>query len=139
MLDLIKLRFAFLLLGCALLLGACAERTPPAAEPAATAAPTPAGFYIVVERGQSLDSIARTYRVAKGEIVAANKLMPPYGLKPGTVLQIPRAAASPAKQTTTRPKPAAAEAKPGRSAKTAAPAPQSGRPKRSPPEVIPLD
>jgi LysM repeat protein len=46
-------------------------------------------FFVVIERGQSLESIARTYRVAKRDIIATNQLAAPYNLKPGTQLEVP--------------------------------------------------
>ena len=85
------------------LVAACAER-PPAVAPA----PPPAAakpIYVVVERGQSLNRIAQTYHVAKGDIIAANQLKPPYRLKPGTVLAIPVVATESAEPATARPKP----------------------------------
>ena len=48
-----------------------------------------AAFFVVVERGQSLESIARTYRVAKRDIIETNHLAVPYNLKPGTQLEVP--------------------------------------------------
>ena len=48
-----------------------------------------AAFFVVVERGQSLESIARTYRVTKRDIIATNHLAVPYNLKPGTQLEVP--------------------------------------------------
>src|SRR6266568_1677538 len=79
---------AAMLLSCSMLIAACAARPP--SGPETPAHPAPAiqiGFHIVVERGQSLDRIAQTYRVSKQDIIAANNLTPPYALKPGTVLQ----------------------------------------------------
>jgi LysM repeat protein len=130
---------AALILGCGAL-AACADRPAPRAPAAAPAAPAASQIYVVVERGQSLDRIAQAYRVTKQDIIAANNLKPPYALKPGTVLQMPLTAVQPAKQMPeAKPTPAGGSAaKPNRSARTAAPAP-GARPKRSPPEVIPLD
>src|SRR5258708_36687741 len=48
-----------------------------------------AALSVVVERGQSLESIAQTYRVAKRDIIATNHLAAPYNLKPGTLLEVP--------------------------------------------------
>jgi hypothetical protein len=48
-----------------------------------------AAFFVVVERGQSLDSIARIYRVAKRDIIATNHLTAQYNLKPGMSLEVP--------------------------------------------------
>jgi len=127
---------AALILGCGAL-AACADRPAPRAP---AAAPAASQIHVIVERGQSLDRIAQAYRVAKQDIIAANNLKPPYALKAGTVLQMPLTAVQPAKQThEAKPTPASGSAaKPDRSAGTATPAPRA-RPKRPPPEVIPLD
>ena len=127
---------AALILGCGAL-AACADHSAPVAP---AAAPVASQIYVIVERGQSLDRIAQAYRVTKQDIIVANNLKPPYALKPGTVLQMPRSAVRPAKQTP-EPKPrpvSGTAAKPDRAAGTAAPAPRA-RPKRPAPEVIPLD
>jgi LysM repeat protein len=88
--------------------------------------------YAFVERGQSLDAIAKTYHVAKQRIIAANKLTPPFTLKPGLVLAIPLSAieaAPPSQKTaTTKLRPAAADAD----------VPKRARPKHTP-DAIPLD
>lgn len=127
---------AALLLGCSLLIASCAEQPPAAVTTPAAPAPDQTRLLVVVERGQSLDRIARLYRVPKRDIIAANKLKPPYALRPGSVLQIPLAASEPAKRTVTRP--TTATVKPDRSAETTAPAPRR-KAKRPAPEVIPLD
>ncbi len=129
---------AVLILGCGAL-AACAERPAPVPPATAPAAPAASQISVIVARGQSLDLIAKAYRVDKQDIIAANNLKPPYALKPGSTLRMPLTAVPPAKQAT-KPKPAPASAiaaKPDRS-ETAAPGP-SGRPKRRPLEVIPLD
>jgi LysM repeat protein len=129
---------AALILGCGAL-AACAERPAAVAPATAPAAPTASKIHVIVQRGQSLDRVAQSYRVAKEDIIAANNLKPPYDLKPGTVLQMPLTAVQPAKDMS-KPKPAPASrtaAKPDRS-QAAAPAPRA-RPVRSSPEVIPLD
>ena len=130
---------AALILGCSAV-AACAERPAPVAPATPPAAPAASQIYVVVERGQSLDRIAQAYRVTKQDIIVANNLKPPYGLKPGTVLQMPLTAVLPAKPAT-KPKPAPPSrtaANPDRSAGTVDPAPHA-RPKRPAPEVIPLD
>lgn len=48
-----------------------------------------AAFYVVVERGQTLDQIMKIYRVAREDIVVANHLRFPYQLKPGLLLEVP--------------------------------------------------
>ena len=58
-----------------------------AAEP--TAAVGPEARQIVVEDGQSISRIAARYRVPKAAIIAANRLEPPYKIKPGQRLVIP--------------------------------------------------
>jgi hypothetical protein len=78
-------------------------------------------------------AIAKTYHVAKQRIIAANKLSPPFTLKPGLVLAIPLSAieSSPPSQKTviTKPRPPVA---------ADADVPKRARPKQSP-DVIPLD
>jgi LysM repeat protein len=71
------------------LVTACSERPSPMAPAAPPRATATKQIYVFVQRGQSLDHIAKTYRVAKDDIIAANQLKPPYSLKPGTVLAIP--------------------------------------------------
>ena len=136
--DQIGIFRAALILGCGAL-AACAERPAPVA-PAAAPAPAVSHISVIVERGQSLDRIAQAYRIDKQDIIAANDLKPPYALKPGTILRMPLTAVQPVKQAI-KPKPVPASgtaANPDRSAEAAAPAPRA-RPKRPPPEVIPLD
>ena len=137
---------AALVLVSVALLTACADE-PRTAPPMTTAGAIPdAGkIYVVVQRGQSLDQIARSFGVPKGDIIAANNLGPPYSVKPGAVLAIPGAATTAIKQATLSPKLDA----PAPSAKTervvAAPAkprptkakPMEGKPTAS--GVIPLD
>jgi LysM repeat protein len=137
-----------LIVGCGLV-AACAERSPPvipAAPPAATKQ-----IHVVIERGQSLDRIAQTYRVAKGDIIAANQLKPPYRLKSGTVLAIPVVATETAEPAALRPNPDTpphpavkpdtslrAAAKPDRATPAPTPA-RRARPKALEQTVIPLD
>ena len=49
----------------------------------------PEARQIVVEDGQSISRIAARYRVPKAAIIAANRLEPPYKIKPGQRLVIP--------------------------------------------------
>jgi LysM repeat protein len=137
-----------LIVGCGLV-AACAERSPPVA-PAAPPAATKQ-IYVVVERGQSLDQIAQTYRVGKDDIIAANQLKPPYRLKLGTVLAIPVAVTEtvePAALRSTPDTPPRAVAKPDTSLRatvrpdraTSAPAPvRRAKPKAMGQAVISLD
>jgi lipoprotein NlpD len=123
------------LLLCSGLLFGCGPSEPPTPPPAPI--PPPAAqesmVYVFVERGQSLDAIAKTYHVAKQRIIAVNKLSPPFTLKPGLVLAIPLSAieSSPPSQKTviTKPRPPVA---------ADADVPKRARPKQSP-DVIPLD
>lgn len=130
---------AALILGTGALAAACAGQPAPVGPTVAPAQPAARQIYVVVERGQSLDRIARDYRVAKQDIIAANQLKPPYELKPGTVLAMPMGAAQPPKEVTPAKSalPAQATSKPDQAAATAGARPT--RPKRPPPEVIPLD
>jgi LysM repeat protein len=97
------------LTACLLLLASCAapesKITAPSAaitSPIAPATPqkqspknTPGqSLVIVVKPGQSLGRIAERYHVPKRTIIEANQLQPPYELKAGSQLVIPRAAAS---------------------------------------------
>jgi LysM repeat protein len=123
------------LLLCCGLLADCAPSAPPPAPAPPPVAQEPM-IYVVVERGQSLDAIAKRYRITKQRIIAANKLTPPFSLKPGLVLAIPLSAAGPpAKKTATKPRSTEAVD----SDETPSAPPKSARPKRPPPEVIPLD
>ncbi len=131
-----------LFLGCGALVSACADHsTPVAAAAPATATPLAGHAYLVVEPGQSLDSIAHAYRTAKRDLIATNHLTPPYNLRPGTTLEIPAPAAKPVAKPKERQKDATASepgARPVRTAGVAAPG-RSAKPKPSEPEVIPLD
>lgn len=143
-----------LVLGSTVLLGACADHSPPPAVEAAAlppAAPAPtrqAGtkqatatghtHTITVRPGQSLGRIAETYHVSQKAIITANNLVPPYDLKTGAKLiipaggTVPRGSASakpPSKTPTTQV--AHAATRPPRAAK-----PNKGT---EGPEVIPLD
>ncbi len=53
--------------------------------------PGRAAFYVAVERGQTIDQIAKTYRVAERDIVVANHLRSPYKLRVGVLLEVPLA------------------------------------------------
>jgi len=80
-------------LGCASLLASCMADPAPPVSPAASALsqaePGRAAFYVVVERGQTLDQIAQMYRVPKKAIVAANHLSAAGVVKPGMMLEVP--------------------------------------------------
>jgi lipoprotein NlpD len=143
------------ILGCALLLAACAGRDA-SVGPAAKPAPSPARneIYILVQRGQTLDAVAGRFKVAKADIIAINDLKPPYTLKPGAILKLPVAAQELNPETSADEKPAPLS-KPLRPATTAAmTAPPAAAPARarrpvrpkssekpqpSAPQVIPLD
>jgi murein DD-endopeptidase MepM/ murein hydrolase activator NlpD len=121
--------------------GGANQPTPPVVAPGA---PLPAA--VVVQPGQSLSMIARTYHLTWPALAAANRLSPPYRLKPGQRLVIPGgrayAEAPPAPVAVASlppPAPAVAPEKP----KPAAGAPhaiadRAGTPTR-PPRLIPLD
>jgi murein DD-endopeptidase MepM/ murein hydrolase activator NlpD len=64
--------------------GGADRPTPPVVAPGA---PLPA--VVVVQPGQSLSMIARTYHLTWPALAAANRLSPPYRLKPGQRLVIP--------------------------------------------------
>src|SRR3954470_20704117 len=129
-----------ILLSSGLLLTACGGRKD-SIVPAATPAQPPAAsrIYIVVQRGQTLDALAESFRIDKAEIIALNNLKPPYMLKPGAVLQIPALPAALEQEEQTiepaahapPPAPAAATPKPTPSAAASAPA-QPARPKPQP-------
>ena len=88
---------------------------------------------IIVKPGQSVGGIAEAYHVSTRAIIAANHLMPPYELKVGARLLIPVAAAwSTAKAAVPQ------HSRPPSADIVNASQPHS-RPKRPPPEVIPLD
>src|SRR3954452_22574659 len=85
-----------ILLSCGPLLAACGglkSSVVPAV--ASVQAPAARQIYILVQRGQTLDTVAEKFHIAKAEIIALNNLKPPYVLKPGAVLQIPSRAATP--------------------------------------------
>ena len=138
------LRCGLLALGC-VAVAACSHDPGPAA-PVASGEPARAGhIYLMVDRGQTLDRIAQTYRVAKQDIIAANNLTPPYTLRPGTMLEIPLAA-PPAAATASKapPKRAAAAARPAPKAKPVQTARTAGATHEAPAkhatqDVIPLD
>jgi murein DD-endopeptidase MepM/ murein hydrolase activator NlpD len=107
------------------------------------AAPTPG--VVVVQPGQSLSIIARTYHLGWPALAAANHLTPPYRVKPGQQLVIPGAGVyaatpPPAVAVAALPPPAAPHVVPSREAAVAT---SPERPKavatRPPPRMIPLD
>ena len=87
---------------------------------------------IVVKPGQSLGRIAEHYHVPKRTIIEANQLQPPYELKAGSQLVIPRAA------TTTATEQPRNKAPTSGSTKTAHVMKVKSAPTGEP-EVIPLD
>ena len=140
---------AALMLVSGALLGACAERSssmPPLTD--VSRSPPAKQVYVIVQHGQSLDQIARTFRVPRADIIAANNLAPPYSVRPGAALAIPGAAPYLADESIPAPKiarPVRTAAKSARAdvvqsasepakSKLAAP-----RAKPSASEVIPLD
>jgi LysM repeat protein len=136
------------ILAVSMFLVGCADRSASVPPGTATASSATKQFYVVVQRGQSLDQIARSFRVSKADIIAANNLVPPYSVQPGTTLVIPGAApqlaenppappkrAAPAPAATKLDRVAAVQDAPQRpKVKRAAP-----EAKRALPEVIPLD
>src|SRR3954454_21839701 len=101
-----------ILLSCGPLLAGCGELKG-SVVPAATSIQSPAAqqIYIIIQRGQTLDTVAEKFHIANAEIIALNNLKPPYVLKPGAVLQIPALPSTPGpeEQTVeppTRPSPA---------------------------------
>lgn len=133
-----------LIAGCAAVVVGCADKSAPevATAPAPAAAPADrTTFHVVVQPGQSLDAIALAFRVPKRDIIAANHLNPPYGLKAGTTLLIPVNAAKALAKAKPAPKPTAAAeatARPVKTAKVAA-RPPTTKAKPLQREVIPLD
>ena len=96
---------AALLLGFAFLVAACApEAALGPGDRMALPEPGRAAFYVVVERGQSLDHIAQTYRVSTRDVIAANHLVRPYKLVPGSLLEVPLDAPSRTANAKTRSK-----------------------------------
>ena len=76
------------IIGCLVANGCSSPSTP---EKVTSLPPVQTGgsIVVVVQRGQSLDQIAKEYQASKSDIIAANHLSPPYTLKPGTFLQVP--------------------------------------------------
>ena len=97
---------------------------------------TGGNIVVVVQRGQSLDQIAKEYQASKSDIIAANHLSSPYTLKPGTFLQVPVKVAGQAATVAKQPTQSdAAETKAARSTEAATKA----KPKAKQLEPIPLD
>jgi hypothetical protein len=67
--------------------------------------PGRAAFFVVVERGQTIDSIATTYRTAASDIRVANKLRLAADLKPGMLLEVPLRSRHAAVKSTQQPSP----------------------------------
>ena len=135
-----------LILAVSMFLAGCADRSAPTPLVTSTASsPATKQVYMVVQRGQSLDQIARSFRVPKGDIIAANNLAPPYSVKPGATLVIPGAAPQHAENPLGPPKTAAPVRAATRLDRVAAAqnAPQPKKPaapeKATLPKVIPLD
>lgn len=144
-----------LMVSYGLIVAACANREPPLA-PATAPASSPAKneMYIVVQRGQTLDVVADTFRITKAEIIALNDLKPPYRLKPGSILKMPATVAelnvetqpnggsatlrSPPSAATAATMPAPSAAAPERARRPARPK-TSEKPQPSAPQIIPLD
>ena len=120
-------------IGCLVANGCSSPSTP---EKVTSLPPVQTGgsIVVVVQRGQSLDQIAKDYQASKSEIIAANHLSPPYTLKPGTFLQVPVRG-----QTTTGTKqPIQSDAATAKSARSTEPATQV-KPRAKNLEPIPLD
>src|SRR5215204_2254979 len=99
---------AALILAISMFLAGCADRSAPTpVVPSTASSPATKQVYVVVQRGQSLDQIARSFRVPKGDIITANNLAPPYSVKPGATLAIPGAAPQLAENSLGPPKTAA--------------------------------
>ena len=69
--------------------------TPPSTAPPSTAASTVPGVY-VVQKGDSLEHIAKQFGVTVAQLVAANKIKNPDHIEAGQRLTIPPATAVPA-------------------------------------------
>lgn len=86
---------------------------PSAPRPAATQ--TSGGGTHTVTSGETVYSLGRKYNVRPGDIIAANNLQEPYGLRIGQTVRIPGAAtvaSAPAGQAPAAPRPAATESMP---------------------------
>jgi hypothetical protein len=120
---------------CLAVLASCGARPQPASPPTISR-PAPdhtAVVIVIVARGQTLDQIAKSFRVPKEAIIAANDLKPPYSLQPGSPLTVPLAAQEPEKK---KPPPIPAiTSQPKRSPG----APNPGGAAKPGPDVIPLD
>ncbi len=89
-----------LTLSALLLLAACARDAPPAPVVTGTPAPPPApsgpselesgGGTVTVQKGQTLYAVSRAANVPVRTLIDANNLQPPFALKTGQVLTIPR-------------------------------------------------
>ena len=103
--------------------------------PAVAGLPSAPGRSILVKPGQTLGGIAETLQVPARAIIAANNLRPPYELKAGQRLVIPEIAdrAMPTKAT------APPRTRPAVGVDADAKQQPQRRPKRPPPEEIPLD
>ncbi len=115
----------------------------PPGPPGSPAAPAPG--VVVVQPGQSLSIIARTYHLGWPALAAANHLTPPYRVKPGQQLVIPGAGVyaatpPPAVAVAALPPPVAPRVVPSHEAAVAT-SPEQPKPiaTRPPPRMIPLD
>ena len=70
--------------------GTSAAPLPPLAASSAAAATAAGGTQVVVRAGQTLYAISREQNVPVRALIDANDLQPPYGLKIGQVLVVPR-------------------------------------------------
>jgi murein DD-endopeptidase MepM/ murein hydrolase activator NlpD len=82
------------------------------------------GLHIVVRPGQSIGRLAERYHVSRRDIIAANRLRPPYSIETGQHLVIPGTAQRPPERN---------------AAAGAPPAWVRHAGERPPPEIIPLD
>lgn len=125
------------------MVGACADQTGTPAPvymmggpTTGAAAPAPAPVrrearQVTVQRGQTLNAIARDHHVKPAAIVAANQLKPPYKLKAGSRLIIPDSDALPAQMA------APAPGAPQVAAAPLPPPPSSAA--KALPDIVPLD
>ena len=120
------------IIGCLVTNGCSSPSTP---EKVAASPPVQTGgsVVVIVQRGQSLDQIAKAYQASKSDIIAANHLSPPYTLKPGTFLQVPVRG-----QTTGTKQPIQSDAATVKSARSTEPATKV-KPRAKQLEPIPLD
>jgi murein DD-endopeptidase MepM/ murein hydrolase activator NlpD len=85
----IRAASGLVLLAC--VLGSCAPRVDGPAPVVSTPAVEQAPLSMTIQHGQTLSGIAQTYHVPMRVIAEANGLSPPYSIKAGRALIIPRA------------------------------------------------